>query len=272
MSRLLHRLTRAGVTPRPFLLTATLAILLAGTASAQSTFRCESINNSRQECRFAGAGTVQLSLQLSIKDCIQGQSWGVNGNTVWVDRGCRADFTLLNDSTWLHDGTSSPTAIQNNDRRQQQGMDGDNRRRETRTITVVCESRDGRRHRCAADTLGQITLGRQLTRNNKCVEGRTWGYDSSGIWVDRGCRAEFSIADNGGTYRDRGPSQAMRTFVCESHDSKRTYCRADARFGVSLMREMSRNNCVVNETWGTDRDGVWVSNGCRAEFAVKTRL
>jgi hypothetical protein len=146
-----------------------------------------------------------------------------------------------------------------------------NRPRKNRTITVVCESRDGRRHRCAADTLGQITLGRQLTRNNRCVEGRTWGYDSKGIWVDRGCRAEFLIADNNGTYRGRGPSQAMRTLVCESNSSQRSYCRADARFGVRLTRQISRTNCVLNRNWGSDENGIWVSSGCSAEFSLNSR-
>jgi Protein of unknown function (DUF3011) len=103
----------------------------------------------------------------------------------------------------------------------------DHHHQSNRTVTVVCESRDGRRHRCAADTLGQITLGRELTRNSHCVENRTWGYDSKGIWVGRGCRAEFLIADNGGTYRDRGPSQAMRPLVCESSGMQRNDCRAE---------------------------------------------
>jgi hypothetical protein len=152
------------------------------------------------------------------------------------------------------------------------GQDQSQQQRQSRTITVVCESTDGRRHRCAADTLGQITLGRQLGRDNRCVEGRTWGYDSNAIWVDRGCRAEFLVADNSGTYRDRGPSQAMRTVTCESNGSRRTYCRADARFGVRLTREISRSRCNVNRSWGSDPKGVWVSNGCRAEFALKTRL
>ena len=88
---------------------------------------------------------------------------------------------------------AAPASAQTRDDRWQ----GGNRR--NRTVTVVCESRDGRRHRCAAEPLGQITLGRQLTRNNNCVEGRTWGYDGKGIWVDRGCRAEFSLNMRGGT-------------------------------------------------------------------------
>ena len=253
---------RADIKQNRFLLilAAVLAASIAGTASAQSTLRCESKDGRMQLCRFEGAGTVQLDRQLSSDACVEGQSWGINGNTVWVDNGCRADFTL---------------ALRNDRNRGgwnlRRGDEGETDQRENRTITVVCESRDGRLHRCAADTLGQITLGRQLTRNNRCVQGRTWGSDSDGIWVDRGCRAEFLIADNAGTYRDRGPSQAMGTLICESDSSRRTYCRADARFGVELRREISRNSCIANRTWGSDENGVWVSNGCRAEFALATR-
>jgi hypothetical protein len=155
--------------------------------------------------------------------------------------------------------------------RDDRNRERDDHHRMDRTITVTCESRDGRRHRCAADTLGQITLGRELTRRGKCVENRTWGYDRNGIWVDRGCRAEFLIADNSGTYRDHGPSQAMRTLVCESNGQQRNYCRGDASFGVELTHQISRTNCVFNRNWGSDRNGVWVSDGCRAEFAFKTR-
>lgn len=269
MNRFFLRFTEASIRRGRFALVFAAAVTAFTTVTAfgQSALRCESMDGQRQECRFNGPGTVQLWQQLGLNACVKGKSWGVDGNTVWVDHGCRADFKLIADDT-----RDQASRLGSDDRRQQQGMDGDNQPRRNRTITIVCESRDGRRHRCAADTLGQITLGRQLTADNKCVEGRTWGSDSSGIWVDRGCRAEFSIADNGGTSRDRGPSQAMKMLVCESHGSTRTYCRADAQFGVRLMREMSRDNCVVNETWGADRKGVWVSNGCRAEFAVKTRL
>jgi len=40
---------------------------------------------------------------------------------------------------------------------------------------------------------------------------------------------------------------------------------------VQLTHQLSRTNCVLNRNWGADQNGVWVSNGCRAEFAMKTR-
>jgi hypothetical protein len=53
---------------------------------------------------------------------------------------------------------------------------------------------------------------------------------------------------------------------CES-DGGYQYCRADTRNGVRLYRQLSRSSCQYNNTWGYDRRGVWVDNGCRAEFA-----
>ena len=59
---------------------------------------------------------------------------------------------------------------------------------------VRCESDGGRQRRCPADTSGGVTLVRQLS-HTACVEGQTWGYDDDGIWVDRGCRAEFLVSE-----------------------------------------------------------------------------
>ena len=58
--------------------------------------------------------------------------------------------------------------------------------------SVTCESRNNRRNYCAADTRGGVTLGRQLSQA-QCVQGRTWGFDARGIWVEGGCRAQFQV-------------------------------------------------------------------------------
>ena len=62
--------------------------------------------------------------------------------------------------------------------------------------TISCRS-DGGYERCAADTSGGVVLQREL--RGDCVEDRSWGYDPGGIWVDRGCSAEFAVrGDDGG--------------------------------------------------------------------------
>ena len=72
----------------------------------------------------------------------------------------------------------------------------------------------------------------------------------------------------GAYYPGNNAYPASQTVVCESNGDDRRYCSADTRGGVQLVREMSSANCRQGSTWGYDNRGIWVSNGCRAEFAV----
>jgi hypothetical protein len=55
---------------------------------------------------------------------------------------------------------------------------------------------------------------------------------------------------------------------CESSARETVRCRADTSHGVTLQRQLSRAGCWYDETWGYDSRGIWVSNGCRADFAL----
>jgi hypothetical protein len=57
---------------------------------------------------------------------------------------------------------------------------------------VTCESKHNKRNYCAADTRGGVSLNRQLS-SAQCVQGRTWGFDARGIWVEGNCRGEFQV-------------------------------------------------------------------------------
>lgn len=59
-----------------------------------------------------------------------------------------------------------------------------------------------------------------------------------------------------------------RTLVCESVDGQPRYCRSDTRGGVRLVRQYSKSGCYEGRTWGYDRRGIWVTDGCRAKFEV----
>jgi hypothetical protein len=64
----------------------------------------------------------------------------------------------------------------------------------SRRQTVTCESREGRSEYCPTGRRGNVRLDRQLS-DAPCREYETWGTDrdGGGIWVDRGCRAVFSV-------------------------------------------------------------------------------
>lgn len=136
-----------------------------------------------------------------------------------------------------------------------------------------CESTDGRQRFCQADTRDGIQLLRQLSKS-ACVEGDTWGADRRGVWVDRGCRAEFALGGDRGYPGDgygngNGNGYGDQLVRCESRDGRWKQCAADTRRGAELVRQLSDNACIRGRTWGTDNRGLWVSGGCRAEFRLR---
>lgn len=64
------------------------------------------------------------------------------------------------------------------------------------------------------------------------------------------------------------PAIADQTVRCESREGRTQRCGVDTRGGVYLTRQLSSAGCWQGDTWGYDRRGIWVSNGCRAEFRV----
>jgi Protein of unknown function (DUF3011) len=56
---------------------------------------------------------------------------------------------------------------------------------------LTCSSDDGGYRYCRADTQNYVQLTRQIS-GSRCQQGYSWGYDPRGIWVDRGCRAQFT--------------------------------------------------------------------------------
>ncbi len=147
---------------------------------------------------------------------------------------------------------------------------------------IYCASDDGRRNYCNVDTRDGVRLVRQRS-GSPCVQGRTWDYDRRGIWVDRGCRADFELNDRrSGRDRDRDNDRDrdrdynrgrdrgyVQTFYCESGDGKRHWCSEGISGEVRLIRQRSGSPCIQGRTWGRDRSGVWVDRGCRADFEVR---
>jgi hypothetical protein len=65
------------------------------------------------------------------------------------------------------------------------------------------------RHFCRANTSNGVQMVRQRS-GSPCTQGYSWGYDSGGIWVDHGCRADFSLA-GGGHPGGTSPQDAQRS-------------------------------------------------------------
>jgi hypothetical protein len=134
---------------------------------------------------------------------------------------------------------------------------------------VTCASDDGKRHLCRVDTSRGVQMTNQRS-GSPCIQGQTWGYSRSGIWVDRGCRADFYL---GTGFRPGGPGPGGpgkgTTITCSSNNGKRNYCAANTSRGVQLTNQRSGSPCIQGQTWGYDGRGIWVDRGCRADFLIR---
>lgn len=54
---------------------------------------------------------------------------------------------------------------------------------------------------------------------------------------------------------------------CESIKNRTQQCALPGR--ARLVRQISGSPCVEGQTWGQARGGVWVTQGCRAEFVAE---
>jgi hypothetical protein len=133
---------------------------------------CKSIGYNLQQCAVPWRD-ARIVRQLSDTPCRRGENWGFDRHGLWVDKGCAARFV---DASGGPDGGWAPPS-------------GWNHR-----FHVECSSRGYQYQFCAVDLGrgGRAYLRRQ-TSNSACIEGRTWGWNRAGIWVDQGCGGVFTI-------------------------------------------------------------------------------
>ncbi|HSX61837.1 MAG TPA: DUF3011 domain-containing protein [Tahibacter sp.] len=148
--------------------------------------------------------------------------------------------------------------------------------------SIECRSNDYRYNRCDTNWR-DARLVRQLSGSH-CVRGQTWGVDRRGnVWVDRGCAGVFVEAGGGGGgggghgggggWRPGPGWDTDISFVCESRDFRYNLCQVDIGRGgnVRIARQISNTRCIEGRSWGYNRAGVWVSDGCAAQFVVERR-
>ncbi|CBA16223.1 DUF3011 domain-containing protein [Xanthomonas albilineans] len=205
-------------------------------AYAAAVVRCESHDMLWTHCPMPTAQGVQLVRQLSDNDCIRGSEWGVDVTGVWVTQGCRAEFLSIPSEQPHHS---------------------------VMRRLLHCES-SGRVESCPVMLHGApVRLMRQLSAM-PCQRERSWGVGRNEIWVARGCRGEFEIGARDGS----GFPPGARVVLCESKGHAHRRCGVSVEDSVQLLRQLSGSACVQDDSWGWDRDGIWVDKGCRAEFSV----
>jgi hypothetical protein len=261
-------------------LVAGLWLLGAGNVSAQfqakqttyALIRCESIDNQESTCKVDTYPGVRLLRELSRGRCFEGRSYGIERDGIWVSDGCAAEFEIGRDSNPDHHGYQHPGPGDRDydpPRHDRPGTGGPGYGQpgygppgypQAQILqSVICKSIDRQLHICPLNIgRDRVELRRKISKA-ACVQGQSWGYDRRSLWVDRGCRGEFAVV------RVREPV----LLVCESINRNRQYCPANTVYGVEIRRQISRAACVIGQSWGYDRNAIWVDDGCRAEFLLR---
>jgi hypothetical protein len=126
--------------------------------------------------------------------------------------------------------------------------------------TITCQSQAGARNYCKIETHGNVRLEKQRS-TAACTSGTSWGFDDHGIWVDKGCSADFAVAT--------AVKVLAHRLSCASDDGTRKHCSVDTRWSeVQLVKQLGSTPCTEGSTWGHDEQGIWVDHGCRAEFTI----
>jgi hypothetical protein len=229
------------------------AIIAPANAQYSDRIKCESRNYQPNACPAYGAADVRL-VERQGGECRQGADWFYDGRSINVRNGCRGIFGVIANYGNQGGNNGYPGGGYGN-----QGGGYANQ-------VIRCESRDYQRNRCSIDTRNGVQLQRQLG-NTPCVQGRNWGWDRGSVWVSNGCRGEFFAVggnNNGGWNGDNG---SIRVIECSSRNYRPERCNTPIRSSASIERVLG-GECVLGRTWGWDRNGIWVNDGCRGRFRV----
>lgn len=157
--------------------------------------------------------------------------------------------------------------------------------------TVECRSRGYKYTECEAP-FRHPQLIEQLS-DSDCTLNQSWGYNRNtrSIWVSNGCAAIFADGnaraydrdrndndysdrrddrddDRRDDYRDERRDRSRREEIVECRSSGYAFTRCGSIWErARLIEQLSNSSCIEGDSWGIDRDGLWVDKGCGGRFA-----
>jgi hypothetical protein len=130
-----------------------------GARAQTGSVSCSSSDGLKKYCVADTKQGLHLVKQTSESECKQGESWGYDEKGLWVDHGCSGEFAA---------GAAAAGGK-----------------------VLTCSS-DGGKIYCDASTGRGVQLVKQRS-TAACKQGDSWGFDGLGIWVDKGCSADFQL-------------------------------------------------------------------------------
>jgi hypothetical protein len=110
----------------------------------------------------------------------------------------------------------------------------------TATMTVACSSRAGERHHCSADTSSGVLIVKS-SGSLACLLGKTWGYDTKGVWVRDGCSGDFLVPNTVSAEQINPPEQDSASVQPADQTQKQS-----ARAGKGKETKLVPPNLLMN--------------------------
>ncbi len=142
-----------------------------------------------------------------------------------------------------------------------------------RGYLVTCSSINSKYHFCPIDGLIADPYSYRVVSNPtvsdrlstaKCKLNESYGSNSNGIWVDKGCGATFMVETK------RVPRTIYMTCSLFDHDFKKVYCSLNGIVGMPVVdKQLSGKDCIAGKTYWYNEKGIWVDKGCQARFKVR---
>ena len=238
-----------------FVITGALAM-----AQDNNIISCSSDDGQLHSCRVNTDQPIHFVRQRSDAQCVEGESYGINRGGVWVTNGCRADFAVGDNYSADNNGYYNQQGTYNNgqyDRNNDRNRDG------YRDQNGNWHSRHHRDH----------DNDRDNDRDNNGNYSQNGPYNN-GQYDRRG-------TDNNGGYNGGyvgAGQQHPSVYYGKYKDGKSTcssqpgtgpiYCQTDGALSNATITK-SNGQCQRGQNWDINPDGLWVADGCAAEFQIQ---
>ncbi len=241
-----------------------------GMAQDNNVFTCSSDDGQLHSCRVNTDQPIQFVRQRSSAQCVEGETYGINRGGVWVTNGCRADFAVGNTEQTYNNGHYNQQGAYNNGRDYDQDDRDNDRDRDDRyrDQNGNWHSRHHRDHDNDRNNNGYYSQNGPYDNNDNRP------YDRQGTYNGPYNNGSY----NNGGYVGAGPQQHPNVYYGKYKDGKTTcsaeqgtgpvYCQTDGALSDATITKQN-GNCQRGQNWDINSDGLWVADGCSAEFQIQ---
>lgn len=236
---------------------------LAPTASADE-LRCGSGPGTNNYCHVDTSQGVDLLVQHSGYPCYYNDTWGYDRAGIWVANGCSATFRVGNDKPKGGDKTAAAVglgilalAIL--------GAASDDEHPDDRNPSPPHSN-----NYAGGQNYGNKSGYNQGSGPNYGpAPGSSYGSPPGGSAEQSGNYGQGNSYGSGQYANNQRDDEEDYVLIsCNSKNKKLRTCPIRIRGHAELIRQRSSSACRFNKSWGYDPHGVWVSKGCRGDFAV----